>query len=283
MSLQQRKEVKRKDANPMQHPEAEGVTHGRAYHYQVIRVRNLGKLKEACGDVERLAEFLMLPIKRVRELVEGERNIANDLAMHIEMQAGLPEGWLDRPDAVLPAEVARRARGEEPVVEAAPEAEEAVDRGEGAAPVGRKRMGRPFTVSWDVAEARREALRQALDAMGKGSRVELAKRIRTDISVISSWLAGRRRITDNWAVRIAEALPGVDMCLAPKAAKEAPKPVPEAPKAESADRGAARPTVVSMPAHGGLSVDTLRAMVADLVQAERDERKLAKVLLDLLD
>lgn len=289
------------------------------------RMRNLGLLFNACGrDEERLAEFLLLPISRVRGLLDGETMISNELAMHIESQAELPEGWLDKSAPTIPDAVLARARGAapEPVAEAGvpaaseaqhtlpvPPVVEALTVAEAPAKQGQsveqpvppqpesappapatprkrklvsktgKHIGRPFTVSLETAEARRHALRAALDSRGKGARMALAKEIGVGLSVVSSWLSGRRRITDTWAAKIAKALPEADMRIGapqPQCATYEVAQAQAAPSAETPVRDEVAPEV------GADAIETLRGLIVRMVSQQKDPVKLARVLVDIL-
>lgn len=286
----------------------------------IKRVKNINLLFNACGrDAVKLADMAYIPVNRLKEILLGDAMVSNELAMHIESQCGLPGGWLDEIDPKIPESVLRRIRGEEKAEDAAghdetayegredsresvtveaqsisspnvvePESSEGVSSDQNAGEERRefvsvqRKMGRPFSVSEEVAEARRRNLENFLDTMGKGSRVEFAKNVGVDISVVSSWIKGRRRITDSYAKRIVERYPKLDMLVSEKA-KQSSAIAPTAPKVKVDT--AAHQQQVKQPAPISLAktmarseTDILKDICMRRLQEESDPVKLIKAM-----
>lgn len=79
----------------------------------VVRRQALRTLvADAKNGTEQIALLCELGEQRVKRLVEGDDILESALAMHIEEMLGLPSGWMESPNQVIPEDVLSKIRGE---------------------------------------------------------------------------------------------------------------------------------------------------------------------------
>lgn len=174
----------------------------------IMRKDALARYRKDMGlSDDEMAIRLMLPLERVRELLDGASPITNELATHIEEMLALPASWLDNSvrDSFISA-VQQPADSTPPRASNAPAPTGAENMNSTAdtqdIPAATRNM--PAAQKKQIVEIRRQNL--IMLTSQRGTKHRLGHLAGTSGSRISLMTSGRKPVSDPFAVAIEDSL-----------------------------------------------------------------------------